>query len=79
MSKEFDSSISIKWCYFEIDFIFSSSLFLVRGMNKYETPIEVKICIFMGDISKGAHHIDGESLLDDKKNKKETNIKIKSC
>ena len=77
--EEGDSSISIEDCYFEIDKISSSSLFLVRGKSKQQTPIEIKDCTFVGDLSKGAHHIDGTSLLNEKTSNEESKIRIKSC
>lgn len=54
-------------------------MFLVRGMNKHETSVEVENCTFAGDLLKDAHHIDGTSMLDNKKNNKESKIKIQSC
>ncbi|KAK8892510.1 hypothetical protein M9Y10_029743 [Tritrichomonas musculus] len=77
--EEVDSSISIEDCYFEIDKISSSSLFLVRGKSKQQTHIDIKDCTFVGDLSKGAHHIDGTSLLNEKTSKEESKIRIKSC
>ena len=64
--------ISLLNCFFEIDSKSSCSLYYDRGESE-SIPVNVKNCIFTGDLSKDAHHIDG-SISSSK-----INININAC
>lgn len=68
--KQVDSlSVSINDCFFEIDKDSTSSIFYVHKNEMNEIPVEVKDCVFAGDLSKDAHHIDGSLLNEIKYNR----------
>lgn len=67
--------VSISQSNFEIDSTSSCSLYYVRESKK-AVSIDVNDCIFNGDLSKDAHHIDGTSLLKESETPK---LRIKSC
>ena len=74
-TKNSKSSLSIKQCLFEIDYHSSSSLSLVGGSSN-TVPVSVDCCIFVGELSKGSHHIESSSS----SNKHEKKlIEIKNC
>lgn len=69
------SSVSIKNCLFEINYDASSSLSHVCGSH-FSVPVSVDSCFFIGELSKGSHHIESFST----SNKKEKqNLEIKFC
>lgn len=73
---EKSSSLSLKEdCFFETGKESSSSIFYVHE-SRHEVPSEIRNCIFSGDLSKDAFHIDGTSL---NGNKEKTKFRIISC
>ncbi|KAK8834389.1 hypothetical protein M9Y10_019119 [Tritrichomonas musculus] len=56
------TGVSIENCVFEMNDKSSSSIFYVHS-NRKQVEMNVKDCIFTGNLAKNAHHIDGTSIV----------------